>query len=736
MKNRSLLIKALPIIAATGIIGAILMAFFLVGCGSTYKEEPLLSGIFVDDVVEGLEFRAGDRVGYTDSEGKFYYRKTETVGFYVGGVKIGETSEAKPMTTPIDLVDEPNSFVLHPTVTNICRFLQTLDDDGNPDNGIRITKQTRDAIQASGIQIQFNLSDTDFSNQPRMSDLLDAVGVAELKSKINANKHFFKSLAKRLVTPAIMINLGDSLTTGAQSGFGNAYFGTQNNGFTADIASQLFSLSDYFFWENPLLNIKTEEYDLAHNFNRRYFRFIDGDTEAQVATEQYLVPYNLGVPGATTASLINENTSGTEFNPLDELLRPIPELVGDNPASDEVERQELSQLDAALYVAKLDENKNMLKIFTLWIGMEDILGKVFKNLGSELTVANIPTTAECDAVKNNITDIVNQLSKPEEKGIEYGQVFIATLPHVESLGMLFGKNDIERMAQFDDANITALGANEFIGYKPFIGDFAHPDPDTSISMALNVDNDTLNNRIAQVKSEDGNWLSENEKNLINDRIDAINNHIKFLANADPDDNIYLVDVDAEIYQKLDDVDSEGNFGLNISTFRPNDDNIIDEGFAEEWNMDLFLDKTMGGGFFSHDGYHPGHTGYACISFLFMNKIQDAGIGFDLEATFVNEFDGKTYPAYDAEITDFLLIDPYGIDQDGDHFVSTPGYALFDGSGGENDVHGYDAVHTGGWIDCNDTDETILPFYIGGDQLADGDEENIGPCYYIVPDYTE
>ncbi|MBU4054985.1 MAG: hypothetical protein KKA41_11505, partial [Proteobacteria bacterium] len=540
MKNRSLLIKALPIIAATGIIGAILMVFFLVGCGSTYKEEPLLTGIFVDDVVEGLEFRAGDRVGYTDSEGKFYYRETETVRFYVGGVKIGETSEAKPMTTPIDLVDEPNSFVLHHTVSNICRFLQTLDEDGNPDNGIRISKVTRDAIQATGIQIQFDLTDEEFSNQDHMEDLLDAAGISGLVNKITANKHFFKSLAKRLSTPAIMINLGDSLTTGAESGFYNTYAGTQNNGFTTGLTYQLSALTYYFFWQNPLLNVNSEEYNLANNFNRRYFRAIDGDQETESEADKYLVPYNVGVPGATTASLINEKTSGTEFNPLDELLRPIPELVGDDPATEEVERKEMSQLDAALYVANLDENKNVLKIFTLWIGMEDIFGKVFKDSGAGLTAANIPTPEECDAVINNITSIVNQLSNPEEKGVEYGQVFIATLPHVETLGMMFGKNDIERMARFDGANITAMGANEFIGYQPFIGDFAHPDPDTSISMALNDDNDTLNNRIAQVKSEDGNWLSENEKNLINDRIDAINNHIKSLANADPDDNIYLV----------------------------------------------------------------------------------------------------------------------------------------------------------------------------------------------------
>jgi hypothetical protein len=737
MKDRGWLIKALPIIAAIGFSGSLLMAFFLIGCGSSHNNEPLLVGIFFDDVVDGLEFRAGDRVGFTDGEGKFYYRETETVRFYVGGIKIGETSEAKPETTPIDLVDEDNSFVLHQTVTNICRFLQTLDEDHNPDNGIRISKETRDAIQKlsnEGLEIDFTIkTEKGFEEQDGMSDVLSAVGVAELVSEYDANRHFFKSLAKRLATPAIMINLGDTLTTGAQSGLDNAFISTQTNCYTANLSFQLIALSKDFVWQDPMLQINSDEYDIAHNFKRKYFRTIDVEAEAAV-TDKYLIPYNLGVPGATTKSLINEKTSNTEFNMLDEILRPLPELMGDDPATVDVERKEISQLDAALYVANLEEHKPRLKIFTLWIGMEDTLGVVTQNWGTGLTEANInaflgDTVAghDLDSVLSNIDYIVDKLNK-----VEYSQIFIATIPHVETLGMLFGKDDIERMALFEGAEITELGANEFIGYQRFIGDFKSPDPNTSFSMALNSNNETLNDRIRQMKldgTEDGNWLSETEKNIINTRIDTINEHIKELTGKSQEDNIFLVDVNAEIYEKLTDEN-----GLDISTFRPNDENKIDESLAEELNIDLFLNKTMGGGFFSHDGYTPGHTGYGCIGFLFMNKIQEAGIGFDLNATFVNEFDNQTYPAYETEITDILVLDPYGFDQDADHFVGAPGTAYYDADG--RVVHGYDAVHVGGWIDCNDLDAAILPFYVGGAQLGEGEKETDSPCYYAVPDYTE
>lgn len=725
---------ALPFIAATGIAGSVLMmAFSLIGCGSSHNSEPLLTGIFVDDVVEGLEYRAGDRVGYTDSQGKFYYRVSETVSFYVGGIKIGETSEAKELTTPIDLVDEDNSFVLHPTVTNICRFLQTLDEDGDPDNGIRITKETRDSIQATGSTLNF--SDGAFESQA--NSILSEAGLSSLKSSIVANKHFFKSLAKRLATPAVMINLGDSLTTGAQSGFYNAHSSTQINGFTANVAFQLLSLSEEFVWQNPLLSVNSEEYDLANHFKRKYYRSKDDET-AEAVTDMYLTPYNLGIPGATTESLIHDPTTNTEFNLMDELLRPIPELAGDDPNTVNVERQELSQLEAALYVAKLDENKPRLKIFTLWVGMEDTLGVMTQNLGSGLTEANINAFLDSHnlaSVTTNIDNIVNQLSNPAASGVEYGQVFIATIPRVESLGMVFGRDDIERMALFDDPDVSAsLGLNEFIGYQPFVGNFESPDPETSISMALNDDNATLNAKITQVKLEDGNWLSEAERNLINARIDAINTHIRGLANASEDDNIFLVDVDTEIYQKLDDSDGEGNYGLNIASFRPDDDNQIDETLAAELNLDLYVNKTIGGGFYSLDGYHPGHIGYACIGFLFMNKIQNAGIGFDLEATYTDPVTEGVFPAFDTEITDILVFDLYNFDQDADQFGPSIGYASFGTE--ENNVHAYDAITTGGWIDCNDTDETILPFFVAGKQLGEGDEEDDGPCYYIVPDYTE
>ena len=71
------------------------------------------------------------------SHGRFTFVPGETVTFSIGGIIIGAT-KVKPVITPVDLVtgalDEND-----PAVTNITRFLITLDEDNNPDNGITIS---------------------------------------------------------------------------------------------------------------------------------------------------------------------------------------------------------------------------------------------------------------------------------------------------------------------------------------------------------------------------------------------------------------------------------------------------------------------------------------------------------------------------------------------------------------------------------------------------------------------
>jgi|Laugresbdmm110sn_1035088.scaffolds.fasta_scaffold10414_2 hypothetical protein len=109
---------------------------FLYACGGG-GGTPTDVGVFVDAPVEGLAYESGGITGTTDSAGKFTYVVGQNVSFSVSGVTLPAVLGAS-LLTPVDLVgaSSPDS----PESVYIARFLQSIDSDGNPDNGIRIDK--------------------------------------------------------------------------------------------------------------------------------------------------------------------------------------------------------------------------------------------------------------------------------------------------------------------------------------------------------------------------------------------------------------------------------------------------------------------------------------------------------------------------------------------------------------------------------------------------------------------
>ena len=116
------------------ILGSTLLLLYACGGGGG---TPTAVGVFVDAPVEGLTYESGGITGTTDIEGKFRYVIGQTVSFSVSGVTLPAVQGAS-LLTPVDLVgaSSPDS----PEAVYIARFLQSIDSDGNPDNGIRIDK--------------------------------------------------------------------------------------------------------------------------------------------------------------------------------------------------------------------------------------------------------------------------------------------------------------------------------------------------------------------------------------------------------------------------------------------------------------------------------------------------------------------------------------------------------------------------------------------------------------------
>jgi|GEM_PF-1486677 len=172
-----------------------LISIVCAGCGGSSSdnvsvvtaEAAVEEGTFVDSPVEGLSYQTESQSGVTDPEGRFKYRDGETIIFSIGkeglsqalaqevitpvdGKVILGQALAKKVITPVDIVsgalDETN-----PTVINICRFLLSLDIDGNPDNGISISDKVGEALV--GLSIDF--SDPDFENNPDIQTLFDTL---------------------------------------------------------------------------------------------------------------------------------------------------------------------------------------------------------------------------------------------------------------------------------------------------------------------------------------------------------------------------------------------------------------------------------------------------------------------------------------------------------------------------------------------------------------------------------
>lgn len=125
MKNLHYFPRVLSRVVIVGV--TLLMA----GCGDRKVE----TGTFIDSAVENLNYRTDSVEGATNFGGNFSYRKSETIEFFIGQLSLGSTV-VDALLTPIDLVTDGS--IDSTAVINRAVLLQSLDADGDADNGITI----------------------------------------------------------------------------------------------------------------------------------------------------------------------------------------------------------------------------------------------------------------------------------------------------------------------------------------------------------------------------------------------------------------------------------------------------------------------------------------------------------------------------------------------------------------------------------------------------------------------
>jgi hypothetical protein len=149
------------------LIAGLLFASILSGCGgSSSSGQSVSTGVYKDaGIVSGLQYKTATQSGVTDSNGSFKYFAGETVTFSVSNMSIGQSTGA-PIVTTFDLVGiaPPTSSFGIPTnnptskkfqeAINISLFLQTLDDDSDPTNGIAIPAVVNSVVAANPLDFK------------------------------------------------------------------------------------------------------------------------------------------------------------------------------------------------------------------------------------------------------------------------------------------------------------------------------------------------------------------------------------------------------------------------------------------------------------------------------------------------------------------------------------------------------------------------------------------------------
>jgi len=147
------------------------------------------TGHFVDSPVQGLSYETESQKGVTDVNGSFFFMEGETITFSISPteeqyqgekVVLGQSVPAKSQMSPVDLVPSASAQkdpIKNRAVTNISRLLQSLDQDGNTENGIFLSDTIRNEI--AGRPIFFDISTTDFSTDTEITALMDRLNTMD-----------------------------------------------------------------------------------------------------------------------------------------------------------------------------------------------------------------------------------------------------------------------------------------------------------------------------------------------------------------------------------------------------------------------------------------------------------------------------------------------------------------------------------------------------------------------------
>jgi hypothetical protein len=144
---------------------SVIIAGLLAGCGVGDSSAPAAltqistekTGYLIDSAVEGVDYLCDNISGITDSEGKFTYNAAKCqngVEFKLGNLTLGTINPMRinsdTYVTLQELAGKSRNDITDPAVQKMALLLQSLDNDDNATNGIKITDTAKKAISHTG----------------------------------------------------------------------------------------------------------------------------------------------------------------------------------------------------------------------------------------------------------------------------------------------------------------------------------------------------------------------------------------------------------------------------------------------------------------------------------------------------------------------------------------------------------------------------------------------------------
>jgi len=173
------------------------IALALSSCGSsssnstspvtTNKSTPTEIGFYVDSKISGISYQCGSQEGVTGEDGEFNYEVGQDCRFFIDHITLREV-EASKLSNGVNIIED-NLLV--------AQLLQSLDDDGNANNGINIKEEVINAIVDKSLLVSLPQNEEEIEtlmNKLRQLDIENFYG--RLISQEDAQKHLNTTLIK------------------------------------------------------------------------------------------------------------------------------------------------------------------------------------------------------------------------------------------------------------------------------------------------------------------------------------------------------------------------------------------------------------------------------------------------------------------------------------------------------------------------------------------------------------